>query len=51
MRSTTSPDKPRRGGPITVHDVERGGPRKSNFATLVGRLSTVAPDGHLFSCA
>ena len=51
MRFTTSPDKLRGGGLITVFDVEQRGLRKFNLATLVGRLSAVASDGQLSFCA
>lgn len=51
MRFTTSQDKLRGGGLITVFDVERRGLRKFNLATLVGRLSAVTPDGQLSFCA
>jgi hypothetical protein len=51
MRFTTSHDKLRGGGLITVFDVERGGLRKFNITTLVGRLSAVTPDGQLSFCA
>jgi hypothetical protein len=51
MRFTTSQDKLRGGGLITVFDVERGGLRKFNLATLVGRLSAVTPEGQLSFCA
>ena len=51
MRFVTSPAKLRGGGLITVFDVERGGLRKFNLATLVGRLSAVTPDGQLSYCA
>ncbi|MEK0451639.1 MAG: hypothetical protein RL088_3907 [Verrucomicrobiota bacterium] len=51
MRFTTSPDKLRGGGLITVFDVERGGLRKFNLATLVGRLSAVTAEGQLSFCA
>ena len=51
MRFTTSPEKLRGGGLITVYDVERGGLRKFNLSTLVGRLSAVTPDGQLSFCA
>ena len=51
MRFTTSQDKLRGGGLITVFDVERGGLRKFNLTTIVGRLSAVTPDGQLSFCA
>jgi hypothetical protein len=51
MRFVTSRDKLRSGGLITVFDVEQRGLRKFNLATLVGRLSTVLPDGQLSFCA
>ena len=51
MRFTTSQDKLRGGGLITVFDVERRGLRKFNLTTLVGRLSAVTPEGQLSFCA
>jgi hypothetical protein len=51
MRFTTSLDRLRGGGLITVFDVERRGLRKFNLTTLVGRLSAVTPDGQLSFCA
>ena len=45
MRFTTSQEKLRGGGLITVFDVEKRSLRKFNLATLVGRLSAVMPDG------
>jgi hypothetical protein len=51
MRFTTSQEKLRGGGLITVFDVEHGGLRKFNLSTLVGRLSAVASDGQLSFCA
>ena len=43
MRFTTSPDKLRSGGLITVFDVEKRSLRKFNLTTLVGRLTAFAP--------
>ena len=50
MRFTTSPDKLRGGGLITVFDVERGGLRKFNLTTLVGRLTAFAPGAQPSFC-
>ena len=51
MRFTTSQEKLRGGGLITVFDVEKRSLRKFNLATLVGRLSAIMPDGQLCFCA
>ena len=51
MRFVTSPENLRKGGLITVFDLEKRSLRKFNLTTLVGRLSAVAPDGQLSFCA
>ena len=51
MRFVTSETNLRTRGLITVFDVERGGLRKFNLSTLVGRLSAITAEGQLSFCA